>query len=238
MITINPLASGSTGNAYHVTDGRTPLLLEAGIPWKQIQQGLNFKTSELAACLITHEHKDHCKALKEVIKAGIDTYMSLGTIEALSLEELGLTGHRVNIAKSKRQFAIGSWTILPFETQHDAAEPLGFLLANTVGGKLLYATDTFYIRYRFKGLTHLMLECNHAADILKANVASGLVPAELKNRLVKSHFSLDNVKEFLKANDLSRVEEIHLIHLSDGNSDAERFKREVQELTGKPTYVA
>jgi hypothetical protein len=28
------------------------------------------------------------------------------------------------------------------------------------------------------------------------------------------------------------------MHLSDGNSDAARFKREVQAATGKPVYVA
>ena len=37
---------------------------------------------------------------------------------------------------------------------------------------------------------------------------------------------------------MSKVEAIFLLHLSDGNSDAERFKREVMELTGKPTYIA
>lgn len=55
--------------------------------------------------------------------------------------------------------------------------------------------------------------------------------------LLKSHFSLENIKKFLLANGLSRVQEIWLLHLSDGNSDAERFKREIQSLTGKPTYI-
>jgi len=63
------------------------------------------------------------------------------------------------------------------------------------------------------------------------------VPPALKKRILKSHFSLENVKEFLKANDLSRVQEIWLLHLSDGNSDAERFKREIQELTGKMVFI-
>ena len=66
----------------------------------------------------------------------------------------------------------------------------------------------------------------------------GSVPVALKNRLLTSHFSLENVKEFLKANDLSRVQEIHLLHLSDGNSDAERFKREIMAVCGKPVYIA
>ena len=176
---------------------------------------------------------DHSKAVKDIMRAGIDCYISAGTVEAL-----GLFGHRINIIKAKQQFRIGTWTILPFETQHDAVEPLGFLLANQAGDKLLYATDTYYIRYKFHGLTHIMVECNYAADILKTNVKAGLVEPVLKSRILKSHFSLENVKEFLKANDLSKVQEIWLLHLSDGNSDSERFKREIQELTGRMVFIA
>ena len=232
MINITVLASGSTGNSYRITDGKTPLLLECGIPWKRIQQGLGFSTSQIAGCLVTHEHQDHAKAIRDAMRAGIDIYTSQGTIDALGLE-----GHRIHTVEAKRQFVLGSWVILPFETQHDAKEPLGFLLASENGGKLLYATDTYYVRYRFQGLTHLMIECNYAADILQDNVDGGEVATELKNRLLESHFSLEHVMDFLAANDLSKVREIWLIHLSDGNSDAERFVREVQAVTGKPTYV-
>ncbi|ANW97701.1 MBL fold metallo-hydrolase [Thermoclostridium stercorarium subsp. thermolacticum DSM 2910] len=233
MIDIQVLASGSKGNCYRVTDGSTPLLLECGIPYKEIQKTLNFRVSEIAGCLVSHEHQDHAKAIKDIMKAGIDCYMSRGTAEAL-----GISGHRLNIIKAKQQFRIGTWAILPFETQHDAVEPVGFLLANSAGEKLLYATDTYYIRYRFKGLTHVMVECNYSLDILRANVEAGVIEPVLKNRILKSHFSLENVKEFLKANDLGKVQEIWLLHLSDNNSDSERFKREVMELTGKPVYIA
>ena len=233
MMDIKVLASGSSGNCYYVSDGDSPVLIECGLPWKQIQQGIGFRTSELAGCLISHEHKDHCRAVQDIMKAGIDCYMSQGTAEAL-----GISGHRLHIIKAKQQFRIGTWTILPFETQHDAAEPLGFLLANQAGEKLLYATDTYFIRYRFQGLTHIAVECNYSLDILKRNVEAGAVPKELKSRILKSHFSLENVKKFLMANDLSKVQEIWLLHLSDGNSDAERFKHEIQALTGKPVYIA
>jgi len=233
MIAITPLASGSSGNCYRVSDGRTPLLLECGIPYKEIQKNLKFRVSEIAGCLVTHEHQDHCKAVRDLMKAGIDCYMSAGTAEAL-----GISGHRLHIIKAKQQFRIGTWTILPFETQHDAAEPLGFLLANQAGEKLLYATDTYFIRYRFRGLTHIAVECNYSLDILKRNVEAGAVPKELKSRILKSHFSLENVKEFLRANDLSRVREIWLLHLSEQNSCEKRFKEEVQKITGKPTYIA
>lgn len=230
---IQVLASSSRGNCYRVSDGSTPLLLEAGIRFKEIQQKLNFRLSEIAGCLVSHEHLDHSKAVKDIMKAGIDCYISQGTVEAL-----GVSGHRINIIKARQQFRIGTWKILPFETQHDAEEPLGFLLANRNGDKLLYATDTFYIRYRFQGLTHIAVECNYSLDILRANVEAGMVEPALKNRILKSHFSLENVKNFLKANDLSKVQEIWLLHMSDGNSDANRFKREIQELTGKMVFIA
>jgi phosphoribosyl 1,2-cyclic phosphodiesterase len=229
---IKVLASGSSGNCYYVSDGNSPVLIECGLPWKQIQQGINFRTSELAGCLVSHEHQDHCKAVKEVMKAGIDCYISQGAAEAL-----GLSGHRLHIIKALQQFQLGGWAVLPFDTQHDSREPLGFLLANQDEDKLLYATDTYYLKYKFRGLTHILVECNYALDILQKNVATGLVPAAVKYRVLRSHFSLENVKDFLRANDLSKVLEIHLLHLSDNNSDAERFKREIQEISGKPVYV-
>jgi len=230
---IKILASSSQGNCYRVSDGQTSLLLECGIQIQKIKQALEFKLSEVAGCLISHEHKDHCKAIADIIKAGIDVYLSKGTKEALRIE-----GYRVREIKAQKQFNIGTLSVLPFETEHDAAEPLGYLIySRATKEKLMFATDTYYIRYRFNGLTHIMVECNYAYDILQANIEAGLVPEGLKNRLLESHFSLDNVKRFLKANDLSKVQEIYLMHLSAGNSDEDRFKREIQELTGKQIII-
>ncbi|OPA76766.1 MBL fold metallo-hydrolase [Paenibacillus selenitireducens] len=233
MIDIKPLGSSSAGNAYRISDGRTALLLEAGLRYKDIQRELEFRMSEIAGCLITHDHGDHSKAARDVLKAGIDIYTSKGTADVV-----GLSGHRVNVIKARGEFKIGTWTILPFEIEHDAAEPLGFLLANQSGEKLLFVTDTYYVRYRFTGLTHIMVECNYSIRILNENIAAGRIPSVLKSRLLRSHFGLDHVKEFLQANDLRDVEQIWLLHLSDSNSDAELFKREIMELTGKAVYVA
>src|SRR5690625_3187787 len=141
MIEIKTLASGSSGNCYFVTDGVTPLLLECGIRFKDIQKALNFKTSSIAGCLVSHEHKDHTKGLKDVVRAGIDCYMSQGTADAEGIEH-----HRIKVVENKKQFTIGSWTILPFDLQHDVAEPFGFLLMNELGKKVLYATDTYNVK--------------------------------------------------------------------------------------------
>ncbi|WP_433943397.1 MBL fold metallo-hydrolase [Paenibacillus sp. SN-8-1] len=233
MIDIQCLGSSSAGNAYRITDGHTALLLEAGFPYKALQRTLNFRMSDIAGCLISHEHGDHSKAAKDVMKSGIDIYTSQGTSDALEL-----TGHRLKLVKAHQQFEIGTWTIRPFEIEHDAAEPLGFLLANTAGDKLVFLTDTYYCQYRFAGLTHIMVECNYSIDIVNRRVAAGELHPGQKKRLLRSHFGLEHVKGFLRANDIRKVEEIWLLHLSDSNSDAERFKREIQETTGKLVRVA
>lgn len=232
MIEITALGSSSKGNCYRITDGITPILLECGLSYREIQKGFNFRMSEIAGCLISHEHGDHCKSIKDVLKAGIDCYMSAGTASAIGIEH-----HRVKKVESKKQFQLGTWTILPFDVQHDVSEPLGYLLVNQSGEKILFATDTYYIKYRFPGLTHILCECNYSMKILNENIISGRTPKVMKKRLMRSHFSLENMKEFLKANDLSKVEEIWLLHLSDSNSDEKLFKKEIMELTGKMVFV-
>lgn len=234
MITVKPLASSSAGNAYTVSDGTTTLLLEAGIGYKDIQRGVGFRMSEIVGCLLTHEHGDHSKSVKDVMKAGIDVYASYGTWAALKLDG----HHRAHPVQSQKAFTIGTWTILPFDVQHDVSEPMGYLLANRTGEKLVFLTDTYYCKYTFDGLTHVMVECNFSQALLDENIAAGRVPHVMRRRLMKSHFSLEHVKDFLRANDLHSVREIWLLHLSDNNSDEEMFKREIQALTGKTVYVA
>jgi phosphoribosyl 1,2-cyclic phosphodiesterase len=180
-------------------------------------------------------HADHSKSVSEVMKSGIDCYMSHETAKALDVSE----SHRYRTVVPKLLFYIGPWMVMGFQTEHDCPGSLGYLLRNKrTDEQIVFITDSFYCKYKFPGTTHYLLECNYAADILKANVAAGKVPEGMKNRLLKSHFSLENVKKFLRANDLSKVQEIWLIHLSDGNSDAERFRREIMELTGKMVIVA
>ncbi len=229
---ITALASSSAGNAYLIQDGRSPLLLDCGLSYRELQRATGYKLTGLAGCLVGHEHGDHSKAAADLMRAGVDCYMSTGTAEAL-----GLTGHRLRVVKALEQVQIGDWTVLPFDTVHDAAEPLGFLIAGE-GEKVLYLTDTAYCPYRFTGLTRIMIECNYSREILDRNVESGKLHPGMRRRLLRSHMSLDRVLDFLAANDLSRVREIVLLHLSDGNSDAGEFKRQIQAATGRMVTVA
>lgn len=232
MINIKQIASGSTGNCYRLSDGKTSLLLECGIAFKKIQQAIGFKVSSISACLITHEHGDHSKSVKDMMRAGCDCYMSAGTASALGLK----SGPRVKIISSQKQFKVGTWTILPFDAIHDCLEPLGFLLVSGKN-KVLFATDTAYVRYRFNGLTHILTECNYQDDVLQENIDNGSVAYGMKKRLLETHMSLAQTLGFLKANDLSKVREIYLIHLSDRNSDAEFMRDAVIKETGKPVSV-
>lgn len=230
---ITIIASGSSGNAYRISDGTTSLLLDAGIPLKVIQQALNFRVRDLSGCLITHEHGDHVKAAGDLAKAGVDIYTSKGTIAASRL-----AGHRIKPIEALKEIQIGTFAVLPFDVQHDAKEPLGFLLSSrATGEKLLYFTDTYYLKYRFEGLTHIMGECNYSMDIIEENVKKGYIPVEFVPRLVKSHMSLDHFLELLRKNDLRKVKQIYLLHLSNNNSNAERFRAAVQKATGTEVYV-
>lgn len=228
------LASGSKGNCYILSSPTGSLLLDAGIPFREIQKGLDYNLRDITASLVTHEHKDHSKAAEDVMNAGIDCYMSEGTANAL-----GLQGHRLNIMRHKDEVEAGGFVIKAFETQHDAAEPLGFFIwYEQIGEHLLYLTDSYYCKYRFRGLNYIMVESNYVKETLDRNVEAGLIDEALKRRLLESHFSLEHVKDFLQANDLSQCQKIVLLHLSDYNSDAARMKSEIEALTGIETVVA
>ena len=237
MIEITVIASSSLGNCYAIDNGKSRLMLEYGIPWKKIKQALNFQTSGIDGCLVTHRHLDHCKAVKDATKAGLDVYLSKETAEAISA-----TGHRIHHIEAGKQFKIATWTIMPFETVHlnsDGSPCLGSLGFLIVSGtdRLLFLTDSAYCKHLFSGLTHIMIEANFSNEILDRNVKSGTISNSRRKRLLDSHFSLNRVVDFIKANDMSKLREIYLLHLSSQNSDEELFKRTIQGLTGVPVIV-
>lgn len=231
-IRVRVLASSSAGNAYWISDGQTPLLIECGIRVQDLRERLRFGLASLGACLLSHEHADHARSARDILRAGVDLYATQGTIDALGLE-----GHRLRPIRAHQQVRIGTWTVLPFDTVHDAAEPVGFLLASGAA-KVLYFSDSAYCRYRFRALTHLMVEANWSGELLDNNVREGVIDETLAARIRRNHMSLERLLDMLRANDLSRVEAIWLLHLSDQNSDEEMFARRVREVTGRPVYVA
>ncbi len=227
------LGSGSSGNCYLVTDGSTTLLLECGLPFKTIQRGLKFKTSSIDACLISHEHSDHAKAAKDMVKNGIDIYTQKETLEVLKLNN-----HRTHEVRPKKPFKVGAMDILPFDLPHDGVPNLGFQITSKVTGeRLIYITDATYCRYRFNKVNYFMIEANYCLSLLNKNMEEDEIHSELRNRVRRSHMSVEQTVEFLKSNDLKSAKHIYLLHLSDKNSDEKMMKKMVQEATGVAVTV-
>ena len=215
------LASSSAGNAYIVDDSETRILLECGVSHRKLKQLSGFSLSQFAACLVSHEHKDHSKAVRELIKDGMQIYMSEGTADALETEG-------VSIVSALEQFNVGSLDIVPFTTFHDAAEPLGFLIKSRVDGDVLaFATDTVNLRYKFPGLNILAIEANYDKAILER---CEKMPEKVKKRIQNSHMEIDTLCDYLKTLDLSNIRNVHLLHLSDATSHEGHFINKVKRV--------
>ena len=228
------LGSGSRGNGYILENDREALVLEAGVKFAGVKRAIDYNITKVVGCLITHEHKDHAGYINEVLNATIPVYASAGTIENTPIK-----GNRLPlICEAGTLLTLGGFRIIPFGVKHDAAEPLGFFINHEETGNVLFATDTYYLPCKFAGLNNVLIECNYRLDLLNANIAAGRVPAAIKNRTLKSHFSYEHCLQALQANDIKGVNNIVLIHLSDGNSHAEQFRAGIKAATGKNVHIA
>lgn len=227
------LASSSAGNCHLVSCGGTkPLLIDAGLRHQEIQRAVGFALSNLAGCILSHAHGDHVRGIRGLIDRGVNCYASFET-----WGNLGIVHHRAHVLVAEQQVQIGEWKVLPFDAVHDTPT-FGFVIDAPSGERLLYLTDTAYSKYRFERLTHIAVECNYSRDLLRANTMRGAIPPDRFKRTVRNHMSLERLIELLRANDLSRVREIHLLHLSDTNSDEAEFADKVRRAAGVPVYVA
>jgi putative phage-related hydrolase len=234
-MTLSVLGSSSAGNAYilRTSSGET-LLIECGVKKQQLLQSLDFDLQHLAGCLLSHEHGDHAREARWVTSSRIPLYCSSGTAEALHLGDDPM----LRPIASKQAFKVGSFSVLPFDIKHDAREPLGFLIEHEEMGRLLFITDSYLLRYRFPRVTHWLIECNYCSDIIDDRLASGAIHPAQYHRTLRSHMSLETCVKTLQASDLSTSRQIILIHLSAGNTNAERCRQSIEEATGLPTMIA
>ena len=217
------LASSSKGNAYLVIDGDTHILLECGLTHKKLSQLLGFALTDVQACLVTHEHKDHSQCVKRLLEDCVQVYLTRGTAEALELpDSLMELAHEI---KAGEQFTVGSIDILPFETFHDSAEPVGFCMQSRIDGDILvYAIDTVNLPYAFPGVNVLAEEANFEQAILDR---CEKMPEKVRHRVENTHMEIDVLCGILRRMDLSRCREIHLLHLSDATSHEGHFINKV-----------
>lgn len=226
------IGTGSSGNCYLLKAGEKPgqsLLLDAGLPADKIVRAAK-GWNTIAGCLITHEHGDHMNGVEGIVRMGIKTYATKGTIEAAAANSR-LT--RLNVAQRLSSFEVGDFTVMAFETQHDAAEPCGWLIRfNPTGETALYATDTYYLKQTFPGINYWIVECNYTEGILQEQLEAGELAEELRGRLIKSHMSLRRLCDALEANDLTETRAIVLVHLSDERSDEKTMVETVKAVAG------
>lgn len=230
---LHVLGSSSLGNCYILESDRDALIIEAGVRMSEVKKALRWQISKVSGAVITHEHNDHSGYIAEMAASGI---------RVLALEEVlkshGIYGKPFTFAiMPLRGYKVGNFRIMGVPVIHDVP-CVGYVVSHPDMGKLLFITDTVTFDYCIPGLNHIMIEANYADDIVDQRIASGAMPSSMRPRLLNSHMEIEQTKAILNRTDLSRVDNIVLIHLSDGNSDEERFVRETRELTGKPVYAA
>lgn len=240
MIRVNVLASGSKGNCTAVTTNAEIILLDVGVNFGTLQRALNFKNP--ISVFLTHEHSDHVNksTLAELLKRGVEVYMTEGTAQALKLkprhnlkifEPLGVGYFEQDILNDEI-------TVYADKVAHDAAEPVGFWVEAPVdaygnrSGVVAYVTDTDEVPYEI--LPQIMIiEANHDTETLLA----ADIDAHQKQRILHNHLSIEKVAKYFKNADKEFLQEVHLIHISKRHGNAEKFRQIVQEIVGDNVKV-
>jgi phosphoribosyl 1,2-cyclic phosphodiesterase len=218
-IRIRSLASGSSGNAYLLEAGDDLILIDCGIGVRQIQAALaswGKSIRDISAIVISHEHSDHVRSLPSFLRHQTPILTTRGTANAL-----GIVHDRFAPIRYAEPVTVGSVSITPIETSHDAAEPCGLLIetsARTIGLITDLGTVTDGIGDHACRCDLLILESNHDREMLR----NGPYPAYLKRRVAGNHGHLSNDQAggFLSevATDCSGPTEIWLAHLSATNN--------------------
>lgn len=233
MMKLKIIGSGSKGNAYLLENEQEALLIECGVSMMDIKKAVDFQVNKISGCIVTHEHNDHAKSIKDVLMSGIPVYATNGTFAGKGLNPIRWA--RAYEIMQRDQFQVGNFKIISFPINHDVNEPCGFLIQHPDCGITLFLTDTYYSNYTFKGLNNIIVEANYDTDIIDQKLGDKKF---LRDRIYKSHMSLETCMDFLQANDLTAVNNIVLIHLSDSNSHEINFAKKVSDLTGKTVSVA
>ena len=204
------LGSGSKGNCYILENETEALVIEAGLPLKEVKRALGFNVGKIVGALIGHSHKDHSKYILEYEQAGIRVFKPY---------ELEL--------KVTKKF--GNFTIRCFDLIHDVP-CYGFYIEHPEIRKMIYASDTEYIKYRFKGLDHILVECNYDKNFIQSDAVN-------RSHVLEGHMELQTTKEFVRVNNNPDLRNVVLLHLSANNSNEEDFKRQMEEVVDQSANV-
>ncbi|HEX6995426.1 MAG TPA: MBL fold metallo-hydrolase [Gammaproteobacteria bacterium] len=230
MLRFASLASGSRGNALLVESGPTLLMIDCGLPYRDVEQRLaavGRAPADVTAVLVTHEHGDHVRGVATFARRhGTPVLASHGTGRALA----ALAGDDAEIElewfSAHRGLSIGGIDIEPFPVPHDAREPCQFVFAAR-GRRLGLLTDTGHvtphIRERLAGCDALAIEFNHEAESL----ARGTYPPAVKARVASAYGHLSNAQaaacvEALLHGGLQWIAAMHVSERNNSREDVER----------------
>ncbi len=203
------------------------LMIECGVRWAKLQKALKYNLRGFVGCLVSHEHKDHSRAVRDVMQAGIDVYASAGTLGALNYAN----ERRAKVLLPDAGVTLGdSIRVFPFVTNHDAIEPFGFVI-KADDEYLLFATDTSHIRQRFLiPFSIIAIACSYDKDILQRQVDAGSINESVAKRLLTSHMEKRVAMRYLDTFcELSKCREIHLLHMSGDDINKAQTKKDFEE---------
>jgi len=212
------LGSGSSGNSAVVECNNTRIMVDAGLSAKQLclrLEHLDIDPSSLDGILLTHEHGDHIRGLKVFTKKHqIPIYATAQT--AHIVRESGLEGTTWKTFETGQHFSLGNINIQSFSIQHDAIDPVGFVLANETR-KLGFVSDAGFITRsmteHLRGLHGLFIESNYDDDLLESDTKR---PWSIKQRISSRHGHLSNTQVNALIRDIAHADlsRIVLGHLS------------------------
>ena len=203
------------------------------MPYAAARKALKFNHRKIDGLIASHVHIDHFGRVSEYIKFGVNVYSSHEAFVHSGLS----TSHRAKPLTEGVKTEIGEFTVLPFDLVHDVKN-YGYLIHHEEMGLCCFITDTHYSPFVFPGLNNIIVESNYSAHLLEQRVESGSLHYKLAERVRQSHMADTTMVNFLKANDLSMVNNIVLIHLSSGNADALDMVQKVINATGRTPIIA
>lgn len=219
---VKTTATGSKGNNYALISGEEILLLECGVPAKEMLKTIDYQTSKVVGCLLSHEHGDHAKYIKQYMQYGVKVY---GSDEVQSNIEL-IYGEKIEGIKRMNRKKLGSFSVIPFRVPHGETDCDGWLI-DSPEGKLLFITDAEYCPYDFSkmNINYGLIECNYSMDNISFE------HDEMKNRrVVQTHMEVQTCKRLIQSINSVSLRSIGLIHLSAENGNPVRFTEEIQEI--------
>jgi phosphoribosyl 1,2-cyclic phosphodiesterase len=228
---IDVLASSSAGNAYIISDGNSRILLECGIPFKEMQKRSKFTLSKCVACVVSHSHGDHSKAWKDVA-----WYMPVYMLKETAAE-LGALPYQYKPVDFLNTFTVGTFDILPIPAKHDVPCAAYIIQSQVTGEKLLFATDYMYLEHSVQQANYALIEVNYQQKYIDEAVNNGSIDIVARRRIMRSHAELQTAIKILQGLDNTKLKAVYIAHMSDRNCNADEVKEEIQKAIGKPVYI-